>query len=817
MTTIYAKTIDQVLVATVLPKLAQNNINTVRLHVDFDSAWTDTNAKSAVFTTSKNPFPYEVIFSAAGDCLIPQEVLTDECKLYITVKGINSSGKVKASTKLTTKVLDGTPAIIIADPTLDVYQQLLSANALNEARISTLLSLPEGSTLNDARLEDICNGVDGTIYDTPGDAVRQQTKRISDTTTELFEINYLAQLNDNTKMEKGFIMRNTGEVQAHDTYYHTDYIRVFKDVRYVTTAVDTHFSFYDLDKKKIQDGNGNMYETYDGIENFSAFSGNYYRPNFVSPCDGYVRLSSIEPNLIIVALKSDTDSTLALTRDDTVNKPFIPYGKSETDKNIKNIQETSECTTDIVNDSLHRINLADRSKFTEGKYFAYGGDYTSVTIGSNVLYFHTDYIPVTAGQQIFTTFRFMVCFDENKNAIHSESQSLPQTDYVYTVGEDVAYIIFTGYMDSIDTYMVHIGNKKKDYVPYEKVTLDESCINDYLSNKLAISLSHSGGNALKVSVDNLGSGTEITLDNFPKNLKKGVAITFYATFNSFTSITIGKGLNTYRGDALKITNDSVIWVHYNDSNVAEKRGTTTHGLTLNTFIAVTYYIDNDGVCHYMINTLSNSFSGTFNWVYEQNGIPFVACEQNMSDVEFSAVATDIHCPIWLFGDSYFGVSTERVMGQLKNLGYMDGCLVCGLAGLGSSGGYANLENLIALGGMPKYLVWCEGMNDSVDSYRSYLNKIIELQKKYEFELILYRVPTVPARADINNEINAIVEESGYRYVDAKKAVGANDLGTWYTNYLANDGIHPTALGAKAIAIRLLIDVPEIMQYGIKEA
>lgn len=36
------------------------------------------------------------------------------------------------------------------------------------------MSLPDGSTTNDARLEDICNGYDNTVYDSPGESVRTQ-------------------------------------------------------------------------------------------------------------------------------------------------------------------------------------------------------------------------------------------------------------------------------------------------------------------------------------------------------------------------------------------------------------------------------------------------------------------------------------------------------------------------------------------------------------------------------------------------------------------------------------------------------------------
>lgn len=47
-----------------------------------------------------------------------------------------------------------------------------------------------------------------------------------------------------------------------------------------------------------------------------------------------------------------------------------------------------------------------------------------------------------------------------------------------------------------------------------------------------------------------------------------------------------------------------------------------------------------------------------------------------------------------------------------------------------------------------------------------------------------------------------------------KAVTGNELThDWYEGYLSSDGVHPTALGAKAEAMRILCDIPEITQYN----
>ena len=176
MTIIYAATEDQHLVATILPKLAQNNVNTVRLSVDFDASWDTYTARSAVFTTSKSVRPYSVKMSASGDCLIPPEVLAEECKLYIVVEGVNSStGAKKSSTRLTVKVLGGHPAVIISDPSPSVYQQLLTANAVLASRMS---ELEAGGTVDGSEVIGIRTGADGKVYPTAGDATRGQAQAL---------------------------------------------------------------------------------------------------------------------------------------------------------------------------------------------------------------------------------------------------------------------------------------------------------------------------------------------------------------------------------------------------------------------------------------------------------------------------------------------------------------------------------------------------------------------------------------------------------------------------------------------------------------
>jgi hypothetical protein len=100
-----------------------------------------------------------------------------------------------------------------------------------------------------------------------------------------------------------------------------------------------------------------------------------------------------------------------------------------------------------------------------------------------------------------------------------------------------------------------------------------------------------------------------------------------------------------------------------------------------------------------------------------------------------------------------------------------------------------------------------GDNGAVNSqWLNDLNVVKSLCEEHDITLILATIPSCP-QAD-NTYKNAIVRQSGYRYIDFNKAVGVNGT-TWYDGMLSSDNIHPTSLGAKALARQFVVDVPEI--------
>ena len=128
------------------------------------------------FIDAKVAEQYNALMSIIGGCLIDEtrieRVVVEKVNdiLSIKIKGINFT--VEANQRQI-RILNG--------------------------RINTVLELPEGSSLNDARLEDIKVSYDGTVYSSPGEAVRalgielkdskERTMRTKDILTSSSDLN----------------------------------------------------------------------------------------------------------------------------------------------------------------------------------------------------------------------------------------------------------------------------------------------------------------------------------------------------------------------------------------------------------------------------------------------------------------------------------------------------------------------------------------------------------------------------------------------------------------------------------------------------
>lgn len=299
----------------------------------------------------------------------------------------------------------------------------------------------------------------------------------------------------------------------------------------------------------------------------------------------------------------------------------------------------------------------------------------------------------------------------------------------------------------------------------------------------------------------------ITSEKYPYHIKRGLTMSFYAKFSTFTSLILGKGYNKYRGQWFEIDGTNIVQCKYESSRSVVN--TIAHGLTLSTFVKIALYHDESGKCNFILQSLGGYYQGTFNCGYEWNYAAFVTFGGAMSDVKWTLGNNTFKKPIWMFGDSYFGVDTSRWPGCLKNMGYFN-YHINGLAGQACPGAYADIVRTLNFG-TPKYLVWALGMNGSDSDWSTYTERVKTLCADKKINLILTTIPTVPTR---NKEtITTSVRSSGYRYIDFYSAMGTNSSGEWYDGMLASDGVHPTSIGAQTLATQVLIDFPELMQYG----
>lgn len=324
-----------------------------------------------------------------------------------------------------------------------------------------------------------------------------------------------------------------------------------------------------------------------------------------------------------------------------------------------------------------------------------------------------------------------------------------------------------------------------------------------------------GSNASRGYVAKLNSGKSLVLDNFPLHCKKGLAMSMAADIVSFNKIIFGKGYGKYRGRWLEIDNQNVVLKGY--ENNAYIIGSVAHGIEINSVIKVSLACDYSGKCKVVVMSKTGLFTHVFNWGYDGNYEAMVLSSgSELNNVFLNATTTDFRQPVWFFGASYLGISKNRLLGQLKNLGYFN-YLIDNLAGMGSNDAYNDLTKCLDFG-TPKFLVWCLGFNDfkNLENAISVAKKVEKICEDKNIVLLFGIYPSTPER-DMT-VYQEWLRDSGNRLIDIDKAVGspmyASGVNNWYPEYLSTDNVHPTELGAKAMAMQVLTDFPEIMQYGL---
>lgn len=193
MSEIILKCINHVISVVNTPDISSGNVNYDTVLFELCPNWTDYT-KTAVFYRTEDEAYYQLLDSD-NRCTIPKEVLREKGKIYIGLFGVNGD-KTITSDVITYKVREGaiTTGLKPSDPTPDIYAQLIGQYSNLGAEIDVerkrIDSIVSGATVDaNAELIDIRVGADGTVYDSAGDAVRSQFKKIK-------EVNSLAIVNE---------------------------------------------------------------------------------------------------------------------------------------------------------------------------------------------------------------------------------------------------------------------------------------------------------------------------------------------------------------------------------------------------------------------------------------------------------------------------------------------------------------------------------------------------------------------------------------------------------------------------------------------
>ena len=390
------------------------------------------------------------------------------------------------------------------------------------------------------------------------------------------------------------------------------------------------------------------------------------------------------------------------------------------------------------------------------------------------------------------------------------STCFSQTEYAMMkvhLGEDS--LLFN--VEEIDSVTFGHDSENKLSIIRKDTIVNTIEVYDTLNLTSRINNANGFGN-LHLTIPHLSAEEIYTNTEFPQNIKRGLMLSCHFEFDSelpFSYVEFGKGKG-YRAGYLKITKDSLFYVkNKNGENEDVVAAKFKHNLQLSKFLNI-ILTDNDGIFSCSIMSYSGIYNCSFTSSGENNGDLFFSVGQESKNIIISVTCNRFKKPIWMFGDSYFGTNTSRIIGCLENLGYCN-CYVNAIAGQSSTRAFSELTKSLKFG-TPSLLLWCLGMNDDIKNYKKYIDEVYSLSKNKGIEVAFMLVPTTETKD--KTEHRKYLKDLGVRCIDAYSAVGSNP--SWYEGFLDTDKTHPTSKGAYSIACQFLIDIPELLNWGMKK-
>ena len=620
-------------------------------------------------------------------------------------------------------------------------------------------------------------------------------------------------------------------------------------------------SYYNYRTDSFTESANNNYAVFNVQgKSFVRFMGLF--PNIINYSSGYCFKDSDDNTLFKSGWDIDTSMSASTTKEYIARVPegavtFITHVKSSgvasLESNFYCYIGTGNTVYDNLNDKLisenevrHGFNLISRDTVQPGRLGTKG------EVVSTSDYYVTPFVPLNGTTVYFrgatsygSTTNGAAIYDKNFNCVKvfrpaGTTSYTPENDYA-------AYIRLTLTKGSVDNsgsiagvfYALPDGTSPNLQGMYNTITLpdneqkyetkyttDITVHKENVPELLPIYSSVAGSKGYSVFKEVFPSNNVLLVSSsiYPSYIKDVHTIAakayFEGDFPSDAWVRVGTNRNSSAGKTVQINATTIAIRSYNNQSSAYVTNISfTHGLTLKDFIMLEVNFTWDGG---YIRLISGGGAYIKEWKvsdytlaggaeYLNYGRAYI--EQNnvtLSNVTLRQNSEAFKKPIWILGDSYTSMYSQRWTYQLVLNYKVDNFLLSGFAGATSAQMFAELQKLLNYG-TPKYLVWCLGMNDgNYDATWLVTAKQIEgicAQKGIE---LVYQ--TIPQPTSGNRQlINNYIKSSGYRYVDAFSAVCKPD-GTWYDG-MNDDGTHPTMLGGKAIAGQFLIDLPELTHGG----